>query len=64
MVITMNHENNVRLVDALGNRVFLEMLQEDYPQLDLFKCSWDWVEDSSFICKAKGTRGDLIIQWA
>ena len=31
--------------------------------LELFSVSTDWAEDESYILKAKGVRGDLIVSW-
>lgn len=62
MNIKMPYELSVNMVRELGIDKFIEML-EGVHGFNFFSCSIAWLEDSSFICKLKGTKGDLIIEW-
>lgn len=63
MTIKMGWTECCRIVELAGRDAFLKKLQELFPELELYKFSLSWLESKEFICKAKGTSGDLIIQW-
>lgn len=63
MILTLNYGYAIGIVDLEGIEQFLGYIQDIFPTLELFKISTDWMEDSRFICKVKGTKGDVIIEW-
>lgn len=63
MIITENHNEMKKLVEVLDWDGFLEHIQSKYKHLDLYACSKDWYHSKRYICKFRGTFGDLIIQW-
>lgn len=63
MNILMNYDYAQSIVISKGWDAFLELLQNMYKEFNLYTCSKYWFEDDEYICKAKGTYGDLIINW-
>lgn len=59
----MNYNEATDIVKKEGWDEFLETLQKEHPKHDLYACSMSWYESDEYICKAKGTYGDLIIDW-
>lgn len=41
----------------------LSELQVLCPDLELYSVSQDWAKSADYILKAKGARGDLIVEW-
>ncbi|MET3699500.1 hypothetical protein SAMN05877753_111139 [Bacillus oleivorans] len=58
-----SHKKTKKFVKKEGWEAFLNLLQDSYPNHDLYKVSMDWYDDMSYICKAKGEMGDVIIGW-
>ncbi|WP_209121485.1 hypothetical protein [Alkalihalobacillus sp. BA299] len=50
-------------VNENGWDQFLSKLNEEFPNRNLYSVSTPWIDDNSYICKARGTKGDLIIGW-
>lgn len=63
MDILMNYDYAVNIVDSKGWDAFLKMLQERFKAFDLYCVSVDWYTDDQYICKARGTRGDVVVYW-
>lgn len=63
MCILMNYDYAVSIVDSQGWEGFFEYLQNLYPDFHLYQVSKAWYEDDQYICKAKGGKGDVIIDW-
>lgn len=59
----MNYNKAVEYVINSGWDSFLELLQNEYPNYDLYSVSTSWLMDNQYICKAKGVFGDVIIGW-
>lgn len=47
----------------LGPERLLKQLQEEFPERGLYRLSLDWMKSMSFVAKARGTHGDVIIGW-
>ncbi|MNV63243.1 hypothetical protein D3C71_1558260 [compost metagenome] len=60
--ICMEYDEAKRMVDKKGWEYFVSYFNSR-KKLDLYSCSKDWYEDSKYICKLKGAKGDLIIGW-
>lgn len=54
----------VTIVDNHGWDALLSHLQRIYPQFGLYSVSQSWYQHKRYILKARGTNGDLIIQFA
>ncbi|MDF2533988.1 MAG: hypothetical protein K0R18_145 [Bacillales bacterium] len=66
MDLLMNYEEACELIRNNGWDDFLALLNEKFPKYNLKGCSMSWYEEkdgSKFICKAKGSRGDVIVGW-
>ncbi|MBU8770349.1 hypothetical protein [Cytobacillus oceanisediminis] len=59
----MDYEEAKKKVDEDGWKGFFESFDEEYKDLEFYRCSQDWYEDKSYICKFKGGNGDLVIGW-
>ncbi|WP_243299155.1 hypothetical protein [Bacillus litorisediminis] len=59
----MSHYETKKIVKDKGWDNFLNTLQNQYPDRELYKVSMDWYDDMKYICKAKGVMGDVIIGW-
>lgn len=65
MEIRLNRASCVRMVQTQGWQTFLEALDSHTGhRLSLYSVSQDWLTDASYICKAKGGRGDLLVSWS
>jgi hypothetical protein len=60
---TYSYELAKVLVEEKGIVRWLLFLKSKYPEADLYSVSTEWLKDSNFICKAKGTKGHLLIHW-
>lgn len=63
MDFVMSYEVAKALYNRLGSNGFLRILQLRFPNLGLYTFSSSWIEDRHYICKAKGTTGDLVVSW-
>jgi hypothetical protein len=63
MNILMNYDYATMIVDSKGWDAFLEYLQNRFKAFNLYCVSTAWYGDDQYICKAKGTRGDVVISW-
>ncbi len=61
--IVMRRSDALDKVNELGISGFLSVLSFRYPELALFSISTSWLWKPQYICKAKGSAGDLIITW-
>lgn len=61
--VVMEHSEAVEYVNDFGNEAFMDVMREEFPNYDLGSMSIHWERDSKYICKMKGTRGDIIIGW-
>jgi hypothetical protein len=61
MEVKLSHKLMKGLVNMLGWDQLLNYLNTTYPQLELYSVSKDWFNDSKFILKARGAKGDLIV---
>lgn len=59
----MEHEKAKKMVDEKGWDNFLEVFQEQYSGHNLYCVSTHWHEDSKYICKFRGTGGDIVMGW-
>lgn len=63
MDIILNHSEAKNKVREFGWDAFLKDFQDEYKEYDLYACSTYWENDHSYICKVRGSHGDLIIGW-
>lgn len=63
MDIKGNYKLFKDFLELVGWDKFMEYLQEKFPSLKLYCVSKSWKESSEYILKAKGTCGDLLINW-
>jgi hypothetical protein len=64
MSIKMSYWAAKLYVKIFGWSAFLAMMQKRFPDLNLYKVSQSWFFDGAqYICKLKGTYGDVIITW-
>jgi len=59
----LNYETEKQIIERYDWELYLKVLQHRYPKNKLYAVSQDWYDDSRFICKARGTYGDIIIGW-
>jgi hypothetical protein len=59
----MNYDYAVSIVDSQGWDEFLQILQKRFKVFNLYCVSQDWYWDDQYICKARGTRGDVVVYW-
>lgn len=63
MDIEMNYDEALDIIKREGEDGFFNHIDKMYPEFRLFKMSTDWIESQDYICKFKGGRGDIIINW-
>jgi hypothetical protein len=63
MEITMNYDCAYNIVLSKGWNEFLEILKKRYVKYELYCCSTAWFTNDKYVCKVRGTYGDLIIKW-
>lgn len=61
--IITDYQVNRNLAITYGLDAFMEYFNGIYPQYGFYSCSSHWIEDEKYICKLKGTGGDLVIGW-
>lgn len=61
--VYMNHAQAVALVKQNGMEKFMALMQAEYPSHKLYSCSLAWQDSSKYICKMRGSQGDIIIAW-
>lgn len=61
MTLKLNHKHLSSIVEHFGWDGLIEHLDNVHPNLGIYSVSQDWIEDSKYICKAKGSFGDLVI---
>jgi hypothetical protein len=61
----ISHDVAKQKVREEGWDSFLNDFQQQYDSYNLYSCSTYWfnANDPSYICKFRGTRGDVIIGW-
>ena len=59
----MSYKVAKAIYDLSGPDALLNVFQFRFPNLDLYSLSDGWLENSQYICKAKGSKGDLIVTW-
>lgn len=62
--LVMNHDEAIMLVEEYGWDGFLNYFNDKYVNHNFYSCSTAWYDNSKYICKFKGSRGDLIIGWS
>lgn len=62
MDLFMDYTSAKTLVKVLGVEGFVKHLEKEYGY-HFFSCSTAWLDDSKYICKLKGSHGDLVIGW-
>lgn len=63
MEIFMDYDDAIDIVNQNGMKYFFEYISDQYEDLDLYTMSIDWTKSKQYICKFKGTSGDLLISW-
>lgn len=63
MDVRMDHEKTKLIVDEKGWSGFIEHVNGYFVNYELYSCSQDWYDNSEYICKLRGTNGDVIIGW-
>jgi hypothetical protein len=63
MNIIMNYDYAKSIVMSKGWDEFFNMIKEQYKEFGLYTCSLAWFDSDEYICKFKGTKGDIIIEW-
>lgn len=61
--IIVSYTEAKRMVEHEGFSGWLDYLKKLYPEKCLYVISTSWFENRKFICKAKGSYGDLLIGW-
>ena len=59
MEITMDYEKT----KELGIQKLLEFLDALVPHIKIYSISLGWMESKEYIAKARGSYGDVIINW-
>ena len=59
-----SHSDTKEIVDIYGWDTLLDKLNGDFPGRSLYSVSTDWHNDSQYLCKARGSKGDVIIGWS
>lgn len=59
----MSYKVAKAIYDLSGPDALLNVLQLRFPNLGLYSLSGSWLENPKYICKAKGSKGDLIVTW-
>lgn len=64
MDLILIYDQMKQFVKENGWDEFLLLLQNEFPAHRLYAVSQGWYYDGSkYICKARGTRGDVIVGW-
>jgi hypothetical protein len=63
MDFIVEYEQAKKIVDDDGWDSFLDEFKDTFDDLDIYAVSKDWYKDKSFILKAKGGKGDVVIGW-
>lgn len=58
----LDHEQAKGAVETIGWDGFVHSIEQRF-NYGFFSCSQDWYHSSKYICKLKGSRGDIIIGW-
>jgi hypothetical protein len=58
----MDWKEATKKVDEVGIEGFMNDLEEEY-EYNFFSISTHWVDNPRYICKAKGSDGDVVIGW-
>ena len=59
----MSYKVAKAIYDLSGPDAILNVLQLRFPNLGLYSLSLGWLENPKYICKGKGSKGDLIVSW-
>lgn len=59
----LNLQQSKSYVESEGYAGFLNSLNAQYPNHNLYQVSTAWYENPEYICKAKGRNGDVVIGW-
>jgi signal peptidase I len=61
----MSHEDAKKVVKEEGWDSYLNLFQQEYESYNLYSCSTYWfnADDPNYICKFRGTCGDIVIGW-
>lgn len=62
MNIELNYTETLERFNKSQGKDFIKYL-ESLCDLDLYSFSTGWLSDSSYILKANGLKGDLIVEW-
>lgn len=57
------YDETKSFVEEQGWDSFLTKLKDEFPNRKLYSVSQSWYDDSQYLCKAKGAKGDVIIGW-
>ena len=63
MSVNGNHEIFSMIVECFGWEGLLDHLSSLYPAFSLYSVSQDWLQNKSYVCKAKGTGGDIVVSF-
>lgn len=61
--VFLSYEFAKSIVEEQGFAGWLTYLKDSYPEKGLYVISTAWFLNENFICKAKGSYGDLLIGW-
>jgi hypothetical protein len=61
--LLLSHDECKSMIQTIGWDGFFELFSALYPDRKFFSCSRGWYDESKFVCKFKGTFGDLVIGW-
>lgn len=61
--LILSHDTAKQSVKENGWDSFLEDFQKEYESYNLYSCSTYWLDDPHYICKFRGTRGDIVVGW-
>lgn len=59
----MDYKSARNFVTDEGWDAFVELVNSQFQGYKLYACSTDWHNDRRYICKLRGTGGDVLIQW-
>lgn len=60
--LILDHNEACKIVDNEGFEGFTRKMEDKY-NYKFFSCSTHWKENKKYICKLKGSLGDLVIGW-
>lgn len=63
MNIVMNYDYAHSIVLSEGWEEFFNMMCERFKEFGLYQCSKAWFDNDEYICKFKGIKGDVIVEW-